>query len=568
MIEAFIELGIIVFIAVIITAIMRALKQPLLIGYILTGIIVSPYFLNVAKGDFISVFAQIGVALLLFLVGLNLNPKVLKEVGKVSLFTGIGQIVFTTGIGFLICLLLGFSVIISLYVSIAIAFSSTIIIMKLLSDKNALDALYGKISVGFLVVQDIVAIIILIVISSLKDGFNIGVLINVGIGIFLIIFLSIISIYLLPRFVKFVAKSQEFLLLFSISWCISLAALFYAFNFSIEIGALLAGFFLSFLPYRQEINFKLRPLRDFFLISFFVYLGLHMTFGNIGQYILPIIILSLLILIGNPIIVLIIMGKMGYTKKTGFMAGLTVAQISEFSLILIALGVTVGHINSDILSVVTIIGLITIIGSSYMIIYSEKLFCKISSFLSIFERKDKKIDDITYKKHVYDYVIFGYNRLGYNLVNSLKKSKKNILVIDYNPEKIKQLEKNKIDFIYGDVSNLELLCELDLSKTKTIISTISDLDADLLLIKKVKEHNYKIKLIFVADDVDMALKLYNFGADYVIMPRYLSSYYITNLINIDEHSKDRLAKERINHITDLKNTKLKVGIGEDFNLIK
>ncbi|MDD3244918.1 MAG: cation:proton antiporter, partial [Candidatus ainarchaeum sp.] len=221
MIEAFIELGIIVFIAVIITAIMSALKQPLLIGYILTGIIVSPYFLNVAKGDFISIFAQIGVALLLFLVGLNLNPKVLKEVGKVSLFTGIGQIVFTTGIGFLVCLLLGFSVIVSLYVSIALAFSSTIIIMKLLSDKNALDALYGKISVGFLVVQDIVAIIILIVISSLKDGFNIGVLINIGIGIFLIIFLSIISIYLLPRFVKFVAKSQEFLLLFSISWCIS-----------------------------------------------------------------------------------------------------------------------------------------------------------------------------------------------------------------------------------------------------------------------------------------------------------------------------------------------------------
>lgn len=568
MIEAFIELGIIVFIAVIITAIMRALKQPLLIGYILTGIIVSPYFLNVAKGDFISVFAQIGVALLLFLVGLNLNPKVLKEVGKVSLFTGIGQIFFTTGGGFLICLLLGFSIVVSLYISIALAFSSTIIIMKLLSDKNALETLYGKISVGFLVVQDIVAIFILIVISSLKNGFNTSVLINIGIGIFLIIFLSLISIYLLPIFVKFVAKSQEFLLLFSIGWCISLAALFYAFNFSIEIGALLAGFFLSFLPYRQEINFKLRPLRDFFLISFFVYLGFHMTFGNISQHIFSIIILSLFILIGNPIIVLIIMGKMGYTKKTGFMAGLTVAQISEFSLILISLGVTVGHITTDILSFVTIIGLITIIGSSYMIIYSEKLFSKLSKYLSIFERKDKKIDDITYKKHVYDYIIFGYNRLGYNLVNSLKKAKKNLLVIDYNPEKIKQLEKNKIDYIYGDVSNLELLCELDLSKTKTIISTINDLDADLLLIKKVKEQNYKIKLIFVADDVDVALKLYTYGADYVIMPRYLSSYYVTNLITIDEHSKDRIAKERINHITDLKNTKLKAGIGDDFNFIK
>jgi Kef-type K+ transport system membrane component KefB len=151
-----------VFIAVIITAIMRALKQPLLIGYILTGIIVSPYFLNVAKGDFISVFAQIGVALLLFLVGLNLNPKVLKEVGKVSLFTGIGQIVFTTGIGFLICSITWFfSNYFFICVYLLLQFSSTIIIMKLLSDKNALDALYGKISVGFLVVQDIVAIIIL-----------------------------------------------------------------------------------------------------------------------------------------------------------------------------------------------------------------------------------------------------------------------------------------------------------------------------------------------------------------------------------------------------------------------
>lgn len=315
MIEAFIELGIIVFLAVIITAIMRALKQPLLIGYILTGILVSPYFLNLAKGDFISIFAQIGVALLLFLVGLNLDPKVLKEVGKISLFTGIGQIVFTTSIGFLFCLLLGFSLITSLYVSIAIAFSSTIIIMKLLSDKNALESLYGKISVGFLVVQDIVAIFVLIVISSLKDGFSLNVLGNIGIGIFLIIFLSLLSIYVLPRFVKFVAKSQEFLLLFSIGWCIALAALFYVFGFSIEIGALLAGFFLSFLPYRQEINFKLRPLRDFFLISFFVHLGLHMTFGNISQFIFPIIILSLFILIGNPIIVMIIMGKMGYTKK-------------------------------------------------------------------------------------------------------------------------------------------------------------------------------------------------------------------------------------------------------------
>ncbi len=228
--EIFIELSIIIGITVLIAGIMKLLKQPLIIGYILAGIIVSPYFLNVVRStETIAVFSQIGVALLLFIVGLSLSPKVIKEVGKVSLITGIGQIIFTSLIGFFISRFLGFSIIVSLYIAIALTFSSTIIIMKLLSDKKDLDKLYGKISIGFLLVQDIFVIILLMVISSFSgnlslDNLSFG---SILAGILLIGGFVLISIYVLPSLSKFFAKSQEFLFLFSIGWGLGLASLFH-----------------------------------------------------------------------------------------------------------------------------------------------------------------------------------------------------------------------------------------------------------------------------------------------------------------------------------------------------
>jgi len=269
--EVFIELSLIIAITVLISGITRLLKQPLIIGYILTGIIVSPYFLNIVQStETIKVFSQIGIALLLFIVGLSLSPKVIKEVGKVSLITGIGQIIFTSLFGFLISRLLGFSVIVSIYIAIALTFSSTIIIMKLLSDKQDLEKLYGKISIGFLLVQDIFVIILLMVISSFSGNLSMSTLSlrTILVGILLIGGFVLISIYVLPSLSKFFAKSQEFLFLFSIGWGLGLAALFHYMGFSMEIGALIAGIARSMSPFHYEISSKMRPLRDFFIILF------------------------------------------------------------------------------------------------------------------------------------------------------------------------------------------------------------------------------------------------------------------------------------------------------------
>ena len=557
--DAFIELGIVLLIALIVTGIMRALKQPLIIGYILTGIIISPPLLNIVKmADQVATFAQVGVALLLFLVGLNLNPKIVKEVGKVSLLTGLGQVIFTASIGFFLARFFGFSTIVSLYIAAALSFSSTIIIMKLLSDKGDIESLYGRIAVGFLIVQDLIAVIVLMFISSTSNGANFtslaGELILKGIGLMVVLYF--LGVHIMPRLIKSIAQSQEFLLLFSIGWCMVMATFFYLMNFSMEIGALLGGFLLSFSPYRYEISSKLRPLRDFFLVLFFILLGSDLLFMSMTSYIIPIIVFSTLVLIGNPLIVMSIMGMMGYTKRNSFLAGLAVSQISEFSLILIVLGIKVGHLENEILSFMAIIALITIAGSTYFIIYANKLYSFLSKYLSIFERKGKKIDEHRYNKHKeYDILLFGYNRVGYDLMESFKKIKKKFLVVDYNPDTIVKLAKEGINCLYGDASDSELLNELNFSKAKMIVSTIRDLEADILLIKKIREYNKDAIIIVVAHQIDESLKLYDEGATYVIMPHFLGGHHTATMIEEYGFNVNRFLEGKVAHIEHLKGRK-------------
>lgn len=533
-INLFIELSLVVIVAVIVSGIMRLLKQPLIISYIFTGIIVGPFFLNLLhSSDTITFFSQIGITFLLFLVGLNLNPKVIKDVGLVSVITGVGQVVFTSVIGFFVCRALGFDTISSLYIAVALTFSSTIIITKLLSDKNDLDTLYGKISIGFLIVQDLIAVFVLMFASSFSNGSSFsalasGTLLN---GILLLGGLIIVSFFALPILTKYVAKSQEFLLLFAVGWCFAIAALFYHFNFSMEMGALLAGIALSMSPYKYEISSKMTPLRDFFLVLFFVWLGSQMVFASVTQYIPSIIILSLIILIGNPFIVMVLMGLMRYTKRTSFFAGLTVAQIGEFSLIFLALGVGLNQISSEVLSFMTIITLITLAGSTYFVNYNEKLYHLLSGPLSIFERKKgKKIEEMKINsRKTYEIILFGYNRIGFSLVRSFKKAGKKFLIVDYNPATIADLSARGIDCRYGDAHDADFIDSLNLSETNMIISTIPDKHINMFIFKKIRERS-KATFIATSHNIEDSFDLYKAGTAYVIMPHFLGGDHVENML--------------------------------------
>jgi len=553
MAEIFLQISIILLIVLVVSFVMRLLKQPLIIGYILAGILCGPVFLNLLSDNgIISTFSELGIAFLLFLVGLRLSPRVIKEVGKISLITGIGQVVFTALIGYFIAILVGFDKITSLYVAIALTFSSTIIIMKLLSDKEALDKLYGRISIGFLLVQDLIAVIILMVISSFSGSVGSQNLIISSFlkaaGIFLV--LIPVSHYLLPRLGDFFARSQEVLFVFALAWGLGIASLFYFAGFSIEVGALIAGVMLSMSSYSLEVSSKLKPLRDFFIISFFILLGSQMIFSEVSNLIIPAVIFSLFILIGNPLIVIALMGMFGYSKNTGFMSGLTVAQISEFSLILIALGVKVGHISSEILSFVTIIGLVTIAGSTYLIMFSDKIYPFVSKYLSVFEKKSFKRE--RGEKKNFEYLLFGENRIGFSIMRSFLKNKRKYLIVDFNPHRVSRLNKKRVNCIYGDISDSDFLDELKISKAKFIASTIPDVDVSMMIVNKVREKSRGAIVIVTARQISEAFDLYTAGADYVILPQLLGGSYVADLMEKAGEDKYKYDLEKKKHIKDLK----------------
>jgi Kef-type K+ transport system membrane component KefB len=558
----FANLCLIILIIFLITTIIKLFKQPLIIGYILSGVITGPLFLYLLKEtNLFLTMSSIGVSFLLFIVGLNLSPRVIKEVGKISLITGIGQIIFTSILGYFIGIMLGFNALTSIYVAIALTFSSTIIIMKLLSDKDDLDKLYGKISIGFLLVQDLVAMAILLLISSTsqvgleKFGFIAILLIvekflrGITIGILLII----ISYFALKKIGSFLAESQEFLFLFAITWCLGIAFLFGYIGLTLEIGALISGILLSIFPYSYEISSKLKPLRDFFIIFFFLVLGSQMLFSDLTKFIIPTIIFSLFILIGNPLIVMILMGLFGYTKKTGFLAGLTVAQISEFSLILIHLGVRVGQISRDVLSFVTLVGIITIAGSTYMIIYSDRLYSLLSKYLSVFEFKKTKEKEL--KNESYEYILFGYNRIGFSILNALLKLKKKFLIVDFNPEIVEKLTREGYSCIYGDASDVDFLQQLNFKKSKLVVSTIPDFDANFDILKEIKNVNSKAIVILTARQINEALDLYDEGADFVILPHFLGGEFTSRLI---QRARTNIKQYRIEKEKQLKELKKRI----------
>lgn len=527
----FFELSIVIAIGVIVAIIMRLLRQPLIISHIITGLIVGPFVFNFIKSfEIFNLFSEIGIAILLFTVGLNLSPHVIKQFGKISLITGLGQVIFTSGVGFLICLAFGWSLTVSLYVGIALAFSSTIIVLKLISDKGELESLYAKISIGFLLVQDVIALILLFSIPILSSP-NASWLTISGMfikGAILAAIVWLVAKKILKPLNSFLSHSQELLFLFSLSWGFIVAAIFKVAGFSLETGALVAGIALATLPSRHEINARLSTMRDFFIVVFFIMLGAQMVLTGIWETVPMAIILSLFVLIGNPIILMILMGLCGYRKKTAFKTGLTVAQISEFSLILVALGMKLGHINASVLSMVTLIGLITIFCSTYMIMYADKLYIWLEPLLSIFERNE--VTEARYIRHRFPVILFGCNRIGYDFIDNFSHGKKKFLVVDYNPETIEGLRNLNIPTQYGDATDINFLESIDIEKLELAVSTIPNFEANSLITETIRKKNKKATIMAVSHSIKDALALYEMGVDYVILPHFLGGRYAADML--------------------------------------
>jgi len=353
----FFELTLVLIAAAGISYILHFLKQPSIIAYIITGLLIGPFALyRLHHGEILEGLAEIGITLLGFMVGLDLDISQLKRIGKAAILAGLGQVVFTAGIGYGIATLLGLPPIPALYVAIALTFSSTIIVVKLLSEKKDMQSLYGKLAVGIFLIQDIAAIFILILLAGITGNNSIGELTSGGILNSIILTIAkafmigvvviALSRTIFPKLINSLMKSDEMLLLFSLGWALGLAAFFTSpwIGFNAAIGGFVAGLALANTGAHYQISGRIKPIRDFFIVIFFIVLGSQLVIGNLTAALWPSVILALFVLIGNPLIVTLILGLMGYKIRTSFLTGVTVAQISEFSLILMALGLAAGHV--------------------------------------------------------------------------------------------------------------------------------------------------------------------------------------------------------------------------------
>ena len=503
------------------------LRQPLLVGLIAAGIAVGPDVLGlVESSEEIGLLAEIGIALLLFVVGLKLDVRLVQKLGPVALATGLGQVVFTSVIGFLIAIALGFTVTQSVYIAVALTFSSTIIIVKLLTDKRELDDLHGRIALGFLIVQDLVVILAMIAITAVGGAAGAGLVTEfAGIalrGLALLLTVGALTRWVIPPVTHLLARSTELLVLAAVTWAVALAAVTHQLGFSTEVGAFLAGMSLASTPYREALSGRLSTLRDFLLVFFFIQLGTTFELSAASEQLWAAVLFSLFVLVGNPIIVLVIMGALGYRKKVAFKAGLTVAQISEFSLILVALGASQGHIGTEVVGLVTAVGLITITASTYLIYGSDSIYARIAPALRVFERRTPSATiHLDFETIWPEYVVLGLGRFGRTVCAELEERGDSVVGVDWDPRSIR--EDWSIPVVFGDVEDPDLPEQLPLERTRWVVSTLRGRTTNLALIQALRRHGYTGGIAVAADDESTEQALVRAGADLAIRPLHVAA---------------------------------------------
>jgi Kef-type K+ transport system membrane component KefB len=521
--SVFQQVAVLLVVCVVIGAIATMLRQPLIVALIAAGVIAGPsVFGLVQESPEVELLATVGISILLFVVGLKLDLGLIRAVGPVALATGLGQIAFTSLAGYLIALALGMEPVTALYVAVALTFSSTVIIVKLLSDKGEADQLHGRIAIGFLIVQDIVVVLAMIVLNAIGGPGEEGVLreavLVVVRGIGLLVVIGIAMRWLLPPLLHRLAHNPELLMLFAIAWAVGLAALGDLVGFSEEVGAFLAGVAIASTPYRDAIGNRLTSVRDFLILFFFLDLGAKIDLAQTGDQIGPALLLSVFVLVGNPVIVMVTMGAMGYRKRVSFLAGLTVAQISEFSLILAALGLSLGHIGSETVGLITTVGLVTIGLSTYLIYNSHWLYERLTPLLSVFERSGARDREPVERAEPVEVVVIGLGRFGNAIVERLSGAGVRVLGVDFDPTTLRTWEERGVAVLYGDAEDPELASSLPLGDVRWVVSTVRRRDANLALLDALRRRRYGGRFAASADALEDAAALQEAGVDRVILP--------------------------------------------------
>ncbi|MEZ0266740.1 MAG: cation:proton antiporter [Phycisphaerae bacterium] len=520
------DIGIAVIAATVIGLAAHWLRQPILLGYIIAGALIGPIGFKWIQGEHsIETISEIGLVLLLFIIGLELNIGQILRAGKQLLVSGFGQFPLCALIGAGLFALFGYGLTGSnssgLYYALVCSLSSTAIVVKLLYDKKELDTLPGRLTLGILVIQDIFAIFVLAFQPNFANP-TVGPIVKAVLGSAgLVVGVLLVSKYVLRRVFTSIATNPEMVLAVSIGWCAVVAAAANAMGLSKEMGALVAGLSIAAFPYSIHVTAKTLPLRDFFMTLFFVSLGMKIT-APTAAMVGPVVLVTAFAIVSRFVTIFPLIALTGGGKRAAFVTSLNLAQISEFSLVIAALGVKFGHITEETVAVILYAMALTAVLSSYGIRYSHPLF---KAFDKLTTRKGAPAahggEDEGGGKFAPDVVLLGYHRMARAYVDGLERTDPaalgKLLVIDFNPVTLDELKSRGVRGMFGDIASMETLEHAHISHAKAILSTIPDLLLkgvdNVTLVKMCRAIAPHARIIATADDAGHEGRLRREGAD-------------------------------------------------------
>ena len=504
----------------------KLVKMPSIVAYIIAGMVLGPGLGIVQLDHSLELISELGIALLLFLVGLELSLQKIKDLGRVAMILGGLQVPMTAAGAYVISTLMGFSVVECVFLAATVTFSSTVVVIKLLDQKGATSRLFGRIAISLFLAQDIVVIIGLTILSGLGSGgdepFEMVTLTkSLGIAFAGMVILLLVSLFasrcVLPKPFAWASRSPDTVFIWALCWCFLVVLLAHQFHLSVEIGAFLAGIAIAQLPIHEDLHRRLHPLMTFFVAVFLVTLGIQMDISVLGEVWKYALGLSVFVIIAKPLIVFIILSRLRYSEYTAFQAATASGQVSEFAFILLGLGAGAGLIEGRVVSLGGMVGILTIAISSYLILYSDPLYRAFQK-LGVLKFFKAKQEPDTEEQHSYEghVIVVGMNALGREVVKQLSGRGETVLAIDTDPRKLEGL--NCAETLIGSVEYESAVEEIGLSRARLVISALQIEDTNHLLAYRCR--SVGVPCAIHAFDISVVEDLLDLDTAYMFMPAF------------------------------------------------
>ena len=542
------DIAICIIAAWVVAVISQVARQPLLLAYLVAGFAVGPHgFQWVTNPDSIQTISEIGLSLLLFMIGLEIDLKRMLSAGRVITFTALAQIIGCTVLGWLVFNFIGpaQNKLEAIYLAIAAAMSSTVIIVKILYDKRELETLAGRITLGVLVLQDIFVILFLAIQPNLKNPAITPLVLALGKVILLLSVAFLTSRFALPKIFKQIARLPELVLVGALAWCLALAGFAGWLGLSTAMGALIAGMMISTFPYTLDVVARVTSIRDFFVTLFFVRLGMEIPLPT-WSYILWTLFVCLFLVASRFASVFSPLYLMRQGFRVSLLPAINLSQLSELSLVLLALGLKSGDVSANTVGIAAFSFAFLAVGSTYGILKSDGLLRTLTPWLRKLDLKDLDQDENENSggeksKRI---CLLGFSWTASSLLAEIERNRPDlipeIVVIDFNPVVHEKLKARKVHAVYGDITARDVLHHAGAGHAEFIICSLPNMvlkGADnLKMLRQLRELNPDAKIIVHAELLADVPKLYAAGASYVTAPRLLEAADLLQVVEAHEQN--------------------------------